>query len=245
MRDTMQVSLPTPSQHHQKWEGGSVPPLKLEQTDNSEPVHVRSAEALFEEPAERQKEMERARPTKKKAKALARAFSASPEVSGAARVGKLGWTIFCVAAMSVLAYFLFSRFVVSAVVIQGRSMQPTLKNGERYFLNRMRYFFTEPQRGDLVVLRDPGHNDFAIKRIVGGPDDWVNLRDGNVYLNGKRLVEPYLPTGVRTTVPDAKEKWILLGPNQYYVLGDNRANSQDSRYYGVIKRPNILGVLIK
>jgi len=241
----MQVSPPTPSQHHQEWEGGSVPPLNLERSKNSEPVQVRSAEALFEEPIERQKELERVRPTKKKAKAQARAISASPEVSGAARLGKLGWTIFCVAAMSVLAYFLFSRFVVSAVVIQGRSMQPTLKDGERYYLDRMRYLFAEPKRGDVVVLRDPGHNDFAVKRIVGGPDDWVNLRNGNVYLNGKRLTEPYLPEGVRTTVPDAQEKWTLLGPNQYYVLGDNRANSQDSRFYGVIKRPNILGVLIK
>jgi signal peptidase I len=96
-----------------------------------------------------------------------------------------------------------------------------------------------------VVLKDPGHNDFAVKRIVGGPNDWVNLRNSGVYLNGKRLAEPYLPEGTRTAVPDRQEKWILLGPNQYYVLGDNRSNSEDSRFYGVIPRKSILGVLIK
>ena len=160
-------------------------------------------------------------------------------------MGKTVWTLLCVAGFSILAYFVVSRFVVTAVVIQGRSMQPTLKDGERYYLNRWRYLFAKPKHGDVIVLKDPGHRDFAVKRIVGGPNDWVNVRDGKLYLNGKRLAEPYLPEGTRTTVPDKQEKWILLGPDQYYVLGDNRSNSEDSRYYGVVKRKNILGVLIR
>jgi signal peptidase I len=197
-----------------------------------DPRQVRSADALFLDLAEL-----RARPSGGK-KALSK-------VRGVANLGKTVWTLLCVAAFSILAYFLVSRFIVTAVVIQGRSMQPTLRDGERYYLNRWRYLFASPKHGDVIVLKDPGHNDFAVKRIVAGPNDWVNMRDGNLYLNGKRLTEPYLPEGMRTTIPDRQEKWILLGPDQYYVLGDNRSNSEDSRCYGVVKRKNILGVLIK
>jgi signal peptidase I len=153
--------------------------------------------------------------------------------------------LLCVAAFSLPAYFLASRFVVTAVVIQGRSMTPTLKDGERYYLNRWRYLFVSPDRGDLVVIKDPGHVDFAVKRIVARPKDWLNIRDGNIFLNGKRLDEPYLPTGTRTDAPDMKEKWIQLGEGQYYVLGDNRNASEDSRFYGVIHRAQILGILVR
>ena len=151
----------------------------------------------------------------------------------------------CVAIFSLPAYFLASRYIVTAVVIQGKSMTPTLKDGERYYLNRWRYVFIPPSRGDLVVIKDPGHADFAVKRIVAKPGDWLNIRDGNIYLNGKRLDEPYLPTGTRTDAPDMKEKWIQLGHGQYYVLGDNRRASEDSRFYGVVHRAQILGILVK
>ena len=154
------------------------------------------------------------------------------------------FVLVCIALFSVPAYLLASRFIVTAVVVQGRSMVPTLKDGERYYLNRWRYLFMNPQRGDVVVIKDPGHSDFAVKRIIGRPYDWVNLKDGRIYINGKRLNEPYLAKGVRTDTPDLKERWIQLGRDQYYLLGDNRSNSEDSRYYGVVSRQNIVGMLI-
>jgi len=154
------------------------------------------------------------------------------------------FVLICIALFSVPAYLLASRFIVTAVVVQGRSMIPTLKDGERYYLNRWRYLFTKPQRGDVVVIKDPGHTDFAVKRIIGSPYDWVNLKDGSIYINGKRLSEPYLSKGVRTDTPDLKERWIQLGRDQYYLLGDNRSNSEDSRFYGVVARQNIIGMLI-
>ncbi len=150
-----------------------------------------------------------------------------------------------VAFFSIPAYLVASRYIVTAVVIQGRSMSPTLKDGDRYYLNRWRYIFGSPQRGDLVVIRDPGHNDLAVKRIIAKPFDWLNLKGGMIYINGKRLDEPYLPTNISTDTPDHREKWIQLGRNQYYLLGDNRGNSEDSRYYGVVQRKNILGQLVK
>jgi signal peptidase I len=151
----------------------------------------------------------------------------------------------CVALFSVPAYFLASRFIVTAVVVQGRSMTPTLKDGERYYLNRWRYLLLSPRRGDVVVIKDPGHGDYAVKRIIARPYDWLNLRDGKIYINGRRLDEPYLDKGVRTDTPDLKERWVQLGRDQYYVLGDNRGNSEDSRFYGIVPGKNIIGMIIK
>lgn len=139
------------------------------------------------------------------------------------------------------SHFAFSRFVITPVIIQGRSMLPTLRDGEYYFLNRLAYLFKSPARGDLVVIRDPGHDDFAVKRIIAKPGDWLNLKDGKVYLNGRRLTEDYLPKGTFTATPDKQEKWIELGKEHYFVMGDNRVCSEDSRNYGRIARSSILG----
>ena len=141
------------------------------------------------------------------------------------------------------AYYMVSRFVVTPVVIQGRSMTPTLRDGECYFLNRWIYLFKSPARGDLVVIKDPGHDDFAVKRIIASPGDWLNLKEGKVYLNGLRLNESYLPRGTFTATGDSQEKWYQLGAGQYFVMGDNRACSEDSRVYGHIGRGNILGAI--
>jgi signal peptidase I len=141
------------------------------------------------------------------------------------------------------AYYLVSRYVVTPVVIQGRSMTPTLRDGEYYFLNRWIYLFKAPARGDLVVIKDPGHDDFAVKRIIAQPGDWLNLKGGKVYLNGERLSESYLPKGTFTTTADSQEKWYQLATQQYFVMGDNRACSEDSRVYGHVLRGSILGAI--
>lgn len=154
-------------------------------------------------------------------------------------------TLLIVALLSIPAYFVASRYIITAVVIQGRSMMPTLKDGEHYYLNRWQYLLTSPRRGDIVVIKDPGHDDFAVKRIVAQPFDWINIKNGSLFVNGRRLEEPYLAEETRTDTPDLQEKWIQLGKEQYYVLGDNRENSEDSRFYGRVMRGNIIGKLIK
>ena len=154
-------------------------------------------------------------------------------------------TLLLIVFLAIPAYFAVSRFVVTAVVIQGRSMMPTLKDGEHYYLNRWGYLLLSPKRGDIVVIKDPGHEDFAVKRIVAQPFDWINLKNGAVYVNGGKLDEPYLTKGTRTDAPDLKEKWIQLGRDQYYMLGDNRENSEDSRFYGRVMREHIIGQVMK
>lgn len=141
------------------------------------------------------------------------------------------------------SYFLASRYMVCTVVIRGRSMIPTLRDGDQYLLNRIAYLFREPRRGDLVVIHDPGHTDMAIKRIVGLPGDQIEIKDGMLYVNQKRLNEAYLAPHTKTFPGDAILHSVKLGNKQYFVMGDNRSESEDSRYYGPIHHDKIVGVV--
>jgi len=147
--------------------------------------------------------------------------------------------------LSICGYYLVSRFVATTVVVQGRSMYPTLDDGDRFILNRLSYFNHAPKRGDLVVIKDPGHNDYAVKRIVAMPCESLYFMKGSFLVNGKHLLEPYLPAGTQTFLPDVQEKLLMVGKNHYFVLGDNRGNSEDSRYYGAVDRSRIIGSISK
>ena len=184
-------------------------------------------------------------PTPASAPVVPKTSEASVATGPSAWFRRNSTTLLIVALLSIPAYFVASRYIITAVVIQGRSMMPTLKDGEHYYLNRWQYLLTSPRRGDIVVIKDPGHDDFAVKRIVAQPFDWINIKNGSLFVNGRRLEEPYLAEETRTDTPDLQEKWIQLGKEQYYVLGDNRENSEDSRFYGRVMRGNIIGKLIK
>jgi signal peptidase I len=153
------------------------------------------------------------------------------------------WVWLALLLMAGLAYGFINRFILTSVIVQGRSMAPTLQDGERYLLDRWSYNYRAPSRGDVVVLRDPGHQDLAIKRIVGLPGDRLQVKEGVVFVNGKRHIEPYLTRGTGTYTPDLKEQAVSLGQHEYFVLGDNREVSEDSRYYGPIHRDRIVGCL--
>src|ERR1051325_587958 len=137
---------------------------------------------------------------------------------------------FSIAVLSLGSYALISHFCITTVQVSGRSMLPALHDGERYILNRLSFVYRDPMAGEIVVIRDPGHSDLAVKRIVAGPSDTVAIKEGAVLVNGKKLRESYLAPGTVTIMPDASEKEIRLGKDQYFVLGDNRAGSEDSRY---------------
>ena len=151
---------------------------------------------------------------------------------------------FSIAVLSLGSYALISHFCITTVQVSGRSMLPALHDGERYILNRLSFVYRDPMAGEIVVIRDPGHSDLAVKRIVAGPSDTVAIKEGAVLVNGKKLRESYLAPGTVTIMPDASEKEIRLGKDQYFVLGDNRAGSEDSRYYGPVNRAQIIGPLL-
>lgn len=146
--------------------------------------------------------------------------------------------------LAVASYLFISHFIFQMVEVQGQSMYPTLHNSDEFLLNRWAFFFHEPQRGTVVVLKDPSDGGYIVKRIVALPGEAVYLHNGKVYINGSRLNEPYLVPGTPTYPPaDEKSELIQCGNNQYFVLGDNRNDSLDSRYFGPVQRRDILGTI--
>jgi signal peptidase I len=153
-----------------------------------------------------------------------------------------GWLV--VAGLAYGCFYLSQRYVVQVVQVTGLSMSPSLPDSSWYLLNRLVYYFREPKPRDIVVLYDPEVQGYAIKRIIAQPGDSVYVRDGRVYVNGILLREPYLPPGTKT-YPSSRysaQFWIC-GRHQYFVLGDNRTNSADSRVYGAVPEQYILGLV--
>ena len=149
-----------------------------------------------------------------------------------------------VVVLAVILYFGIS-FAVQAVHVDGLSMFATLDDNDYLIANKIDYRFHAPDRGDIVILRPPTNNttDF-IKRIIALPGERLLIRDGIVYINGHRLYEPYLPE--EWTLQTNPQPWSigegqLIPPNQYFVMGDNRNKSQDSRFFGPITRDRIDG----
>jgi signal peptidase I len=154
----------------------------------------------------------------------------------------------------ILAFFFIEGTLVQARVIPSGSMENTVLIGDHLIVSRIGYsagvpftalsvpLWREPKRRQIIVFRAPlpqeGYPDF-IKRVIGVPGDTLEIRAGVVYANGKALSEPY-----RMSPPNPAEfrgPWHVP-PNSYFVMGDNRENSYDSRYWGFVPRANLIGV---
>jgi signal peptidase I len=130
-------------------------------------------------------------------------------------------------------------FVLEAFRIPSESMVPTLEVGDRVFVNKFIYRFTEPERGDIVVFESVnGGEEDLIKRVVGVPGDEVEVRSGTLLVNGEPQNEPYLN---RENPDDSFFGPSRLSEGEVFVMGDNRANSADSRVFGPLPVENIEG----
>jgi signal peptidase I len=152
--------------------------------------------------------------------------------------------VFEVVVLAVILYLGIS-FAVQAVHVEGLSMYATLDDNDYLIANKIDYRLHAPQRGDIIILRPPSDNsrDF-IKRVIALPGEKLLILNGVVYINGHRLDEPYLPEAWiqlnNWTGPDGPAGSVIP-PNQYFVMGDNRNRSQDSRIFGPISRDRIDG----
>ena len=141
-------------------------------------------------------------------------------------------------AVLALLIFLLMRVVVQNFRIEGYSMEPNLHQGQYLIVNKAVYrWLHPPERGDIIVFEYPRapDRDF-IKRVIGLPGEKVEIRNGVVYINDEPLPEPYLDNKGHGNFPPT-----VLGPDQYFVLGDNRDNSSDSRMWGPLPRDRIIG----
>jgi signal peptidase I len=141
------------------------------------------------------------------------------------------------AGVMALILFVLLQATVQNTVVEGQSMEPNLVSGQRLLVNKLAYRFGEPARGDIVVINSPrGTSEKLIKRVVGLPGETIELRGGRVYINGRLLEEYYHPyVGMRPYPPTS------IPPGHYFLLGDNRDHSGDSRVWGSIPRSMIVG----
>ncbi len=132
------------------------------------------------------------------------------------------------------------QFIVSKYGIREYSMEPNFQEEQQVFVSKVAYKFSEPERGDVIVFRPPPpHNSKAspfIKRIIALPGDTVEIKNGSVYVNGSQLDEPYLKEPPHYTYPQHE-----IAEDNYFVLGDNRNNSNDSHTGWTVPRENIIG----
>ena len=156
-----------------------------------------------------------------------------------------GWVL--TLAFAALLALLINSFVFFFARVEGSSMLGTLKDGEVLFVWRAGYVFGQPQRGDIVIChypktKDGGYldqkNTCYVKRVIGLPGDTVSIRQGTVYINGEALKESYLET---ERIDSQSMEAVVLEEGEYFLMGDNRSDSTDSRRMGAVERGKILG----
>ena len=160
-----------------------------------------------------------------------------------------------VVVVALAAALLLRTFVVQTFYIPSGSMEPTLQIGDRILVNKLSYHLHGVDRGNIVVFRRPADENCGgppvadlVKRVIGMPGETISLSGGHVDIDGKQLDETWLPTTVQgTTFPGpagtaySLAKPYVIPANHYFVMGDNRADSCDSRYWGPIARSLIVG----
>lgn len=141
------------------------------------------------------------------------------------------------AGVMALILFALLQATVQNTVVEGQSMEPNLEDGQRLLVSKLAYRFGDPDRGDIVVINSPrGTGEKLIKRVVGLPGELIELRNGRVYIDGQMIDESYHPYfGMRSYPP------TLIPLAHYFLLGDNRDHSGDSRVWGSVSKNLIIG----
>lgn len=150
--------------------------------------------------------------------------------------------VFQTALLVIILYTGLNLFI-PRYIVEGHSMEPSFFDHERIVVSRLHYILGDPQRGDVVVL-DLDNQIDLLKRIVALPGETVTMDEGQIFINGVALDEPYVAELCQTY--SCQDRQWALGDDEYFVLGDNRNHSRDSHDFGPIKRSQIIGkVLMK
>ena len=139
--------------------------------------------------------------------------------------------------ITLLIYVLIRTFLFENYRVLGHSMDPTLEDDQFLVVNKLGYRLKDPERGDIIVFRDPRTDDRKlIKRVVGLPSEQVEIRNGQVAIEGHLLEEPYIASQSQYS-----QTPLMIPEDEYFVLGDNRNNSSDSHNWGSLPRDKIVG----
>lgn len=159
------------------------------------------------------------------------------------------WEIIKVLAISAAIIIPVRYYLIQPFYVQGASMEPNFHNKEYLIIDEISYRFSTPQRGQVIVFRYPRNpQEYFIKRVIGLPGEEVQIKDGEVTIfnaenpNGFILKESYLPSGLKTE--SQSDQRVTVGPDELYVLGDNRSNSRDSRFFGPVSKSFIIGKIL-
>lgn len=169
------------------------------------------------------------------------------QTTGVSEFGKFIWDLIKVFIISMIIILPVRYFVAQPFIVSGASMEPNFYNGEYLVINEIGYTLGQPQRGDIIVFKYPKDtSQYFIKRIIGLPGDRVNLEDSKVIIynqehpKGWVLTEKYLPS-TDLTFNNGQFNNVTLGTDEFFVLGDNRMASSDSRFWGPVPRKDIVG----
>jgi len=134
----------------------------------------------------------------------------------------------------IIAVLIIRTFIVTPAIVDGASMDYTLEDGQLVFINKFVYNVKDVERFDIVVLNNEEDNDRIIKRIIGLPNEKIEYNNNQLYVNGKLVEQNY-------EVEQTEDFTVVTKENEYFVLGDNRTNSADSRMIGPVSRKSIKG----
>ncbi len=156
------------------------------------------------------------------------------------------WELFKIVVISLAIIIPIRYFLIQPFYVKGSSMEPSFYDREYLVVDELSFHFHKLKRGDVIVFRNPIHpQDYFIKRLIGLPGETVEIKNGSVYIynekfpKGKRLKEPYLSKDLITYSPNKIK--FNIGKDEYFVLGDNRIFSFDSRNFGLVPRKDIIG----
>ncbi len=163
---------------------------------------------------------------------------AAPMGSPPPKRGRPAWLeVVQAVVLALVLAFLVRTFVLESYQVQGHSMLPTLTTGDRVLVDKLLYQIEGPRTGEVVVFRSPvKKNQDWIKRVIGVPGDTVKIVAGQVYINGHRYAEPFVKFNYRYNYGP-----VTVTPGHLFVLGDNRPNSYDSRYFGLLSESRVRG----